>query len=88
MTIEQLKIIFVLVLCAPIAYFGVRFFISLVNHAVAGKEMAEKERLRRSEAANMEPSPAESPRRHRTRCGGFRGDADTPRRTGRRGRRG
>jgi hypothetical protein len=37
MTEYQLRIVFVLVLCAPVAYFGVRFFISLVNNAVAGR---------------------------------------------------
>jgi hypothetical protein len=41
MTEYQLRIIFVLVLCAPVAYFGVRFFISLVNNAVAGKRAPE-----------------------------------------------
>jgi hypothetical protein len=39
MTEYQLKIIFVLILCAPVVYFGVRFFMSLVNNAIAGKKM-------------------------------------------------
>jgi hypothetical protein len=39
MTEYKLRIIFVLVLCAPVAYFGVRFFISLVNNAIAGKKI-------------------------------------------------
>jgi hypothetical protein len=42
MTEYQLKIIFVLVLCAPVAYFGVRFLMSLVNNAIAGKRMPDK----------------------------------------------
>jgi hypothetical protein len=42
MTEYQLKIIFVLVLCAPVAYFGIRFFMSLVNNAIAGKRILEK----------------------------------------------
>jgi hypothetical protein len=42
MTEYQLRIIFVLVLCAPVAYFGIRFFMSLVNNAIAGKKMPDK----------------------------------------------
>ncbi|MDR1292179.1 MAG: hypothetical protein LBJ91_02120 [Clostridiales Family XIII bacterium] len=38
----QLKIIFVVVLCAPVAYFGIRFFMSLVNNAIAGKRIPDK----------------------------------------------
>jgi hypothetical protein len=46
MTEYQLKIVFVIVLCAPIAYFGVRFFMSLVNNAIAGKKVPEKRKGR------------------------------------------
>jgi hypothetical protein len=42
MTEYHLRIIFVLVLCAPVAYFGVRFFMSLVNNAIAGRKMPSK----------------------------------------------
>jgi len=48
MTEYQLKIIFVLVLCAPIVYFGVRFLMSLVNNAVAGRKVPEDKRARRN----------------------------------------
>jgi hypothetical protein len=44
MTEYQLKIVFVIVLCAPVAYFGVRFFMSLVNNAIAGRKVPEKRR--------------------------------------------
>jgi hypothetical protein len=42
MTTDQLKIVFVIVLCAPVAYFGIRFFMSLVNNAVAGRKVPER----------------------------------------------
>jgi hypothetical protein len=44
MTTEQLKIVFVIVLCAPVAYFGIRFFMSLVNNAVADRKVPEKKK--------------------------------------------
>ncbi|MDR0520001.1 MAG: hypothetical protein LBG82_08155 [Clostridiales Family XIII bacterium] len=50
MTNYHLKIIFVLVLCAPIAYFGVRFFMSLVNNAVAGRKVASRKDAGRGDA--------------------------------------
>jgi hypothetical protein len=54
MTEYQLKIIFVLVLCAPIAYFGVRFFMSLVSNAIAGKKMPESKKPRKRSYAPEE----------------------------------
>jgi hypothetical protein len=39
-----LKIAFVVLLCLPILYFGIRFFITLIDSAVAGKEKAGKEK--------------------------------------------
>jgi hypothetical protein len=47
MTEYQLRILFVVILCAPVAYFGIRFFISLVNNAVAGRRApADKKKTR------------------------------------------
>jgi hypothetical protein len=54
MTEYQLKIIFVLVLCAPIAYFGIRFFMSLVNNAIAGRKVPEDKKARKGGAASGE----------------------------------
>jgi hypothetical protein len=52
MTEYQLRIIFVLVLCAPVAYFGVRFFISLVNNAVAGRRAPVRSKTAKGEGAS------------------------------------
>ncbi|MDR3224802.1 MAG: hypothetical protein LBT52_00710 [Clostridiales Family XIII bacterium] len=54
MTEYQLKIIFVLVLCAPIAYFGVRFFMALVNNAIAGKKVPERKNPKKGGRAPAE----------------------------------
>jgi Na+-transporting methylmalonyl-CoA/oxaloacetate decarboxylase gamma subunit len=37
-----LKIAFVVLLCLPILYFGIRFFGTLLDNAVAGKEKKDK----------------------------------------------
>jgi hypothetical protein len=62
MTEYQLRIVFVLVLCAPVAYLGVRFFITLVNNAVAGsKAPADKIAKARKGAGKKAPKDGNPP---------------------------
>ncbi|MDR1496096.1 MAG: hypothetical protein LBS67_04160 [Clostridiales Family XIII bacterium] len=60
-TEHQLRIIFVLILCAPVAYFGVRFFMSLVNNAVAGKRTPVDKKAKAREDAEAETSERGKP---------------------------
>jgi hypothetical protein len=67
MTEYQLKIVFVLVLCAPVAYFGIRFFMSLVSSAVAGRKMPERRKTGREGGPDREEGVAPERRRRRRR---------------------
>lgn len=58
LSLYDLRLVLVVILCIPIAYFGVRFTMSLVDHAVAGRKKtgSANKRSRRGEQTEADDS--------------------------------
>ncbi|GHU61279.1 hypothetical protein AGMMS49983_00720 [Clostridia bacterium] len=69
LSLYELRLILVVILCIPIVYFGVRFVGSLIDHALAGQKKSgsghkDGKRQRRTEP-DIEPDPDTQDRRRR-----------------------